>query len=285
MYELRSVIDKTLKRLGLKNRLSEFSIMENWDIIVGSNIAKHTSVHSMHGGVLFVLVDNPVWMHNLSMNALNIKKKLNSSIGAKVVKEIRFKAGNLPEKQKEYLNAEHEQASIEKLPKNVVQAIDEMVRDIPDQELRSVTAALIKRGKAYALKKEKMGGKICPECNTINVPGQKICFYCTLQKQREIKNKVAVMLWELPWFSFIEMTQYIKDLDESTYKTVRGELIQRLWIQIRDAVKNTKKPEIPNEYVQRYVMIRSGIPPEKITNEIIRQIFGENMVKKLLRRH
>ena len=285
MYELKNLMDKTLKKLGLKNRLSEYKIMESWDNIVGHNIAKHTSVHSMHGGVLFVIVDNPVWMHNLSMNVLNIKKSLNSSVGTKVVKEIRFKAGNLTEKQKEYQDAYQEQLEYESLPQNVVQAIDGMVEDISDPDLRSITAALIKRGKVYEQKKEKMGGKPCPECKTINAPGQDLCFYCTLKKQRATKSKVTTMLWELPWFSFEQMSQYIDDLDESIYKTVRGEIIQRLWVNIREAVKNTKKTKVSNDDVQRYVMLRAGLPPDKITNEIIRQVFGENMAKKLLGRH
>jgi hypothetical protein len=280
--KVQGIVDKVLKTMGLKNRALEYKVMDLWEDMVGDTIAKHTSVASIHQGVLFVKVDHPVWIQHLSFSALDIKNRLNKALGTKVVKEIRFQAGNWCEKQKKYPNVDNNDTSNINLPIDAVEEIQEMVQIIEDSDLRRITASVIKRGKIQKLQKEIAGWKMCPTCGVFINPKQKICIHCNLKQENEIKGKTRALLWEVPWLPYNEIQPYVLGLTEEIYQEVRRTLIQELWSQFREVTKAKQKINIPKSHIHTYIMLFLGYPPEKVNDEIIWQTLGENMSKKLL---
>lgn len=279
---MKKVVDTTLKKLGLKTRALEYKVMEIWDDIVGETITKHASVHAMHRGVLFVHVDHPAWIHHLSFAAQDIKNKLNNAVGVKVVKEIRFQAGNLCNKQKKYQDADNTESLHVNLSLEELQNVELMVQEIVDPDIRKIVASFIKKGKTLNLRKQKIGWKLCPNCGVLIDQKEKKCFHCNLQDTQLIRRKTRSLLWENPWLSYSEIISHVQGLNEETYQGIRRDLIQELWEQFRTASKNSKSIKIPKYYIQTYVMLRTGLSPEKLTYEIIWQTLGENMANKLL---
>lgn len=283
MNEIKSIIDNTLKKMGLKSRALEYKVMELWEDVVGNTITKHTSVYELHRGVLFVHVDHPVWIQHLSFVALDIKNKLNKAVGAKVVKEIRFKAGNRCNKQKTYQDMDGKvEPLIVNLSKEEIKTIKAMVEEIVDPGIRKTAESLISQGKRNNLCKQKLGWKACPRCGVLIDPKERSCFHCHLQEKQLLRRKTRSILWELPWLSFSQTSSHIPDLDQETYDIVRREMIQGLWERFRSASKSITFVKIPKSYIQTYVMMRTGFTPEKLTNEIIWETLGENMAIKLL---
>lgn len=283
MDEVKTVIDSALKKLGLKTRALEYRVMELWEEVIGETITKHASVHELHRGVLFIHVDHPLWIQHLSFSSIDIKNKLNKAVGAKVVKEIRFKAGNSFNKKKTYqdvekpVNFNYVNLTMEELRK-----IEGLVEDIEDPQIRKVAASLIKKGKQQYIHKKNIGWKSCPLCGVLVDQKETTCFHCKLKKIKALKAQTRAFLWELPWFNYSKISLHIEELDEDTYDNIRREMIQELWQQIRDAARNNKKVKLPKSHIQTYVMLRTALSPDKITNKIIWETLGDNIARKIL---
>jgi predicted nucleic acid-binding Zn ribbon protein len=75
----------------IKNKLEISNIFNHWEDIVGSEINKKSRPDRLTRGILFVSVINFTWANELSLMSDQLKKKINSYVGGKVVKSIRFK--------------------------------------------------------------------------------------------------------------------------------------------------------------------------------------------------
>jgi len=72
-----------------------YLLIQNWDEIVGENIAGISEVEKINQGTIFVIVKDSVWAHHLSFLKPQIIKKLNAYIDHTAIKEIYFKLGDL----------------------------------------------------------------------------------------------------------------------------------------------------------------------------------------------
>lgn len=282
MEKINKLVDTTLKKLGLKARALEYKVIELWESVVGETIIKHASVVEMHRGVLFVNVDHPVWIQHLSFVAQDLKKRLNNAIGEKVVKEIRFKAGNHCNKQKNKQDIVKTVPKRKELASEELEKIELMVKEISDPEIRKVVASLIRQGKIITMEKQEAGWVTCPLCGMLMEPNKKKCFRCDIKERELLRRRTRFLLWEIPWLSYQEISAHIDGLNKDIYDTVRREMIQELWMQIRAAAKSKDAKKIPKVHVQTYVMLRTRMSPAKLTHEIIWQTLGENIANKLL---
>lgn len=77
--------------LGIRKSLREYSVMTEWESIVGSRIARVTRPERMDKGVLFVAVSTAPWRAELSMRKRELMEKINAAAGSRVVSDIRFR--------------------------------------------------------------------------------------------------------------------------------------------------------------------------------------------------
>ena len=77
----------------LELRLSEARIWQTWDEVVGSQIAAQARPNAIRDGVLTVLVASAPWMQQLNFLKGEIRERLNSQLGAELVRDIYLKAG------------------------------------------------------------------------------------------------------------------------------------------------------------------------------------------------
>lgn len=282
MNKMKNIVENTLRKLGLQTRALEYKVMEIWEDVLGDTITKHASVHEMQRGVLFVHVDHPAWIQHLSFAAIDIKKKLNAAVGAKVVKEIRFKAGNRCDKPKKYQDMNNSEQLIVHIPQEENKNIESIVQEIEDPEIRKITASFIKQGKKLNIYKQKRGWKTCPQCGVFIKPTEDKCIHCALQAVQALRSSTRSLLWELPWLPYTEIRDHVQGLDQETYDSVRREMIQQLWEKFRISSKNLKSSKLSKTYIQTYVLLRTRLSPEELTPEIIWQTLGNNMANKLL---
>jgi len=57
---------------------------------VGKKIAENTTVQDVKHGILLVHAESPVWAQELQFKKKEILSNLNSSLGKKTIKDIRF---------------------------------------------------------------------------------------------------------------------------------------------------------------------------------------------------
>ena len=140
--KLSSTLGRMLKARGLQGHLSEYRIFGQWEQTVGAAIARHAQPQSVRGKKLFLSVDSPAWMQQLSLLKPEIIEKVNRNLVKDAIKEIALKLGeivSMKERQAEEppppipLNAEEREK------------IEQYVQDIHDPETRAALRRVIEK--------------------------------------------------------------------------------------------------------------------------------------------
>lgn len=79
-----------LRDLGIDKKLKQEEALGRWAGVVGPRIAGLTEPLRVEGGKLWVRVKRSTWRQELQLKKLDIIKKLNSSIGSRIIKDIHF---------------------------------------------------------------------------------------------------------------------------------------------------------------------------------------------------
>lgn len=130
------ILDQLFGRWNLTRKLSEQGVFAVWDTCVGEAVAAHAQPESIHQGRLLVTVSDPAWSHQLQFLKDDLKKKLNRQLGRAVVNELRFRIGAVkPQAPPSPAPASPRPVLLEA---KVLNAIDEAVAPIKDEELREM---------------------------------------------------------------------------------------------------------------------------------------------------
>jgi predicted nucleic acid-binding Zn ribbon protein len=85
-------LETYLKRTGLKRRIDQAGIVDEWARIVGPQIARVTAAEGVsEDGVLFVRVATAAWMQELQLQSAAILKKL--ALEGRPVRRVVWRAG------------------------------------------------------------------------------------------------------------------------------------------------------------------------------------------------
>ena len=87
-----SIIDSVVEKMGIDRKLNTSNIFNHWDEIAGREIAKRSKPRKITKETLYVSVTSSTWANELSLMSEELIKKINSFVGEKVVKTVRFKA-------------------------------------------------------------------------------------------------------------------------------------------------------------------------------------------------
>jgi predicted nucleic acid-binding Zn ribbon protein len=139
--KLSTLLGGMLKARGLQGHLSEYRIIGQWEKTVGAVIARHARPQSLRGKKLFLSVDSPAWMQQLSLMKTELIEKVNSGLGRDTVKDITLRLGEIdsPEQRMEEapvqtpLNAEERER------------IERFVREIHDPDVREAMRRVIEK--------------------------------------------------------------------------------------------------------------------------------------------
>lgn len=93
VQSIEELVGSVLKGLVKKGRPTEEDIAAAWEAAVGKNAARHTNPVALKRSVLVVIVDVSAWLYELSTKKKDILVKLEEVLGARKVKDIRFRIG------------------------------------------------------------------------------------------------------------------------------------------------------------------------------------------------
>jgi predicted nucleic acid-binding Zn ribbon protein len=145
---ISDIIDHSLKKLSLTERLREYRLMLAWPKIVGPAISKRTSPLKLVRGKLYVNVSSQVWMTELLYQKNDIIGRINRDIAADLVSDIIFRPGSVtkaPERKK------RDQKEIAPAPFGTdtpftEDFIDKTVSPVKDKELRELIRRTMNKG-------------------------------------------------------------------------------------------------------------------------------------------
>jgi predicted nucleic acid-binding Zn ribbon protein len=92
---LEKVLKDVIKDLSGKERFGEEEIAGAWEAAVGAAAAKHSRPVSFKKATVTVNVDRSGWLYELTVQKKEILKKLEERLGAKKIKDIRLRIGEI----------------------------------------------------------------------------------------------------------------------------------------------------------------------------------------------
>ncbi len=97
MIELSQVIEQMLRKRKMWRQYQQCLIIEQWDLLVGKEIAAVTSAQLMHKQVLRVLVSDSTWLYHLTLLKPQLIEKINKYAGENLVRDLYFQIGLDPQ--------------------------------------------------------------------------------------------------------------------------------------------------------------------------------------------
>lgn len=88
--QIKALVQSIIRQNGLETPLMEKRILDSWDEVAGSIIARYTTEKFIRNQTLFVRIQNPALRSELSMMKTDLINKLNWKVGARIVYEIRL---------------------------------------------------------------------------------------------------------------------------------------------------------------------------------------------------
>jgi len=95
MQKVSGILEKLLKQYGLEGKMVEYTMADKWEAIVGKIIAAHSRPTGIHHKRLYVIVDSPVWLQEMSFYKDDLVEKVNNYYGKKIIKEVSLKTGQI----------------------------------------------------------------------------------------------------------------------------------------------------------------------------------------------
>ena len=90
MKSIKTVLNTYLFKMGLDVGVNQEQAVNIGPTAVGEKIAENTTVQDVKHGVLFVRANSPVWAQELQFQKKEVLFKINSALGKKTIKDIRF---------------------------------------------------------------------------------------------------------------------------------------------------------------------------------------------------
>ncbi len=87
---IRNPLDSLLEKLGVRATLRGWDALRLWPEVVGRSAAARSRAVAFEEGRLIVEVDGAAWSAQLSYLRREICARLNSRLGANVVRDIQF---------------------------------------------------------------------------------------------------------------------------------------------------------------------------------------------------
>ena len=91
MQSLKKVLQKTLKKTGVKEKLKENSTHLIWREVVGEKISQNVETKEIRNCVLFLKAKTPVWRNEIHLIKNNIIGKLNKKLKNNIIKDLRIR--------------------------------------------------------------------------------------------------------------------------------------------------------------------------------------------------
>jgi len=168
-------VDGFFQGQELAQKLRPHLAKARWEEIVGPQVAGVTQVSAVQSGVLIVRVKNSVWANELTLLKDDMLRRLNSSLGGRVLTDIHFQAGGLGRVRKKAVKVpsetptETELARIT-LSKEAREGVDTALKGITEEVLRErIRQTMISAARLREWRR-RHGWLPCPRCGALAAP-------------------------------------------------------------------------------------------------------------------
>lgn len=87
---LSELLPEILRHEGLETPLQQKRLIASWDEVVGKPIARYSGERFIKNQTLYVKITSPALRNDLAMSRALLVRRLNETVGAQVIADIRF---------------------------------------------------------------------------------------------------------------------------------------------------------------------------------------------------
>ena len=89
VQSITDILNKLLREEGLEMPLMQKRLIDSWETVTGSIVARYTTEKYIKNQTLSVKIANPALRHDISMMRTQLVKRLNEHVGSFVISEVR----------------------------------------------------------------------------------------------------------------------------------------------------------------------------------------------------
>lgn len=86
---INDILQQFLRKEGLETPLQQKRLIDAWDSVAGSMVARYTQEKFIKNQILFVKITNPALRQDLSMMRQQLTRRLNEVVGSSVISDVR----------------------------------------------------------------------------------------------------------------------------------------------------------------------------------------------------
>ena len=86
---LKAVLQRYLRAIGADKKLKEIRLVNQWEEIIGRNIARLTENLYIKNGILHLFLKSPVAKHEILLIKKGIIERMNKAAGEKIIYDIK----------------------------------------------------------------------------------------------------------------------------------------------------------------------------------------------------
>ena len=142
-----SVLAGLAHRYGLGTKLLEYKLHQHWEGIAGAAVAAHTRPDTIRFKKLYLIVENSVWLQQLTFLKPALIERVNASAGHQVVSDIVLRVGEITreacgEGRESRVEDERRTSNVE-LPASLREEAAACAEPVTDPDLRTRLAQVI----------------------------------------------------------------------------------------------------------------------------------------------
>lgn len=88
--QLKRVLEAVLKESKLTSDLDAYKVFSLWEEIAGPTIAAHSRPVRLSGEILYVEIDDPIWLAQLKYMKRDILRKIDERIRPGIFKDLKL---------------------------------------------------------------------------------------------------------------------------------------------------------------------------------------------------
>ena len=241
-----------------------------WAELAGDSLAAHSHPGKLEGDTLIVTTSSSGWSQQLSFLTEPILAAILARLPHCGIAKLRFRVGKLPQRGPAV------RAARAASPRpGGTGGVRPPVRDADEalERFRGDVAA------AERAKRER-GWKECTGCSALIAPASgPVCVSCVVARDQERERLVSRLLFEAPWLGYAGTASLVEDLDRATYESIRLRLLGRWWGRLNRAraAGRLSRDESERLVASSYVVLKSELPPERVTPATVRNVLGDEL--------
>lgn len=270
---LGRIISRLLKGNKIFYEELALATLQKFWLQVAGELAQYAEVTGYKNMTIYLEAASSSWAQQLSFYKQLLIEKYKNFTPIKI-KDLKVGSAGVIKKTEK---PEHTELSSEE-----IKDLENFCAEL-DPDTGEKMKSILKKSKLFSKQDKRRHCVICG----LKLDGEKlVCFSCQEKKVKTSNSIIHEYLLEAPWSRYQDISRDLPDIDEDRYHQVKEQLIRQIADQLQRARYRQEKASVKEKaLIQRqvmlYTMLRTGLTPQKISDNIVKECMGDKLYRIL----